>query len=94
MMQRSLSCPVFIHEIEKHLQGFSVATLGGEFRYSGHLYQKRNNHKNNLHGQGQQGFSQLNLVLCPNPFFPVWLLLQAGAPFRLIEAGVGQSWRM
>lgn len=32
MMQRSLSCPVFVDEVEEHLQGFPITTLRGEFR--------------------------------------------------------------
>lgn len=43
MMQRSLSRPVFVHEVEKHLQGFPVTSLGGEFRKSWYENQTKPN---------------------------------------------------
>lgn len=32
MMQRPLSHPVFVHEVQEHLQGFPITSLGGDFK--------------------------------------------------------------
>lgn len=42
LMQWPLPCPVFVHEVEEHLQGFPITTLGREFRDSMNRCAKEN----------------------------------------------------